>query len=347
VDHAADGIGTVSGIYGGGSFQVLAVPHPLYTNRWTLSAEGVVGLSKRRIEVGVRRRAWGTFVDALFSESDLVLGGGSPTDAYDSALGTYASQAVQTDTWGTYAQTGGDVGSNGGIELNGSGVRVRGNAIPGPLHEVVLSGGASVQGDRAPRQYDVVYEPASYGDFQSALLSNANNTIAGGGQGNTVRYHAGRKTLDVAGGATLTLGAGTYFFTSITLKGNSRILVTGPVEIYVTDLIDLAAGARIDAARPADVRIYAHPYDLPQGASPGETRVKVNSGSHVTWALLAPGADLDLGGGNHFYGAAVARTVSISGGNAFHYDKALGRVEGGGVATMERLYWRDLAPPRR
>jgi hypothetical protein len=56
---------------------------------------------------------------------------------------------------------------------------------------------------------------------------------------------------------------------------------------------------------------------------------------------------MSLGGGNHFYGAAVAKTVSISGGNAFHYDLALGQTLIQGAAYLERLYWREVSPPRR
>jgi hypothetical protein len=155
-------------------------------------------------------------------------------------------------------------------------------------------------------------------------------------------------TLDVAGGATLNLGAGTYFFSEVTLKGNSIVNVTGPVKIYVTSLLDFAAGAKLLAARPGDVQIFAHPYPLPPAfGAITETRVKVNSGSSISWAMWGPEADLTIGGGNHFYGAAVAATVAISGGNAFHYDKALGEGVSFGPAFLERLYWLEDRPPAR
>jgi hypothetical protein len=120
------------------------------------------------------------------------------------------------------------------------------------------------------------------------------------------------------------------------------------VKIYVTGTFEVGAGTNIVAASAADVQIFAHPYALAgQGAPPSETVVKVNGGSNVTWALNAPGALLDIGGGNHFYGAAVGKHIELQGENAFHYDLALGRTTQQGAATLERLYWRELDPPRR
>ena len=65
------------------------------------------------------------------------------------------------------------------------------------------------------------------------------------------------------------------------------------------------------------------------------------------FALYAPGADLTIGGGGDLYGAAVAKAIDVSGDCRFHYDAALGRKGIAGVATLERLYWREPNPPRR
>jgi hypothetical protein len=346
-DWGTDGIGFVTDGLGNGTYAITATQNTVNPDRWHLSATGALGHSVRRVEVEVRRRADAMWVDALFSEDSVTLGGGSPTDAYDSRLGTYQSQAVNADAAGTYALSGGSIGSNGDIELNGSGVRVRGNAIPGPLRTVEMSGGATVTGDISPRNYEVPLDPVPLSEFQAALLNNMNNAIQGGGQGNTVRYQSSRMTLEITGGATMVMPPGTYFFSEMTLKGNSTVRITGPTKIYVTSLLDFAAGAKLIADRPGDVELYVHPYPLPTSMNVTESRVKVNSGSSITWALYAPEAQMDLGGGNDFYGAAVARSVSISGGNAFHYDIALGQAKVLGAARIERLYWRESSPPRR
>jgi hypothetical protein len=270
------------------------------------------------------------------------------TDAYDSRVGTYASQATNADAAGSYAQPGGSVGSNGDIELDGTTVWVRGNAIPGPGQEVVISGSPTVTGDMAPRTFALEMDPAPYADFEAALNDNDNQSLTHGGNGNRVRYNAANYSLEVAGNTSVTMKAGTYFFRDFSMKGGSTLNVTGPVTIYVTGSVDIGAGANIVASQPADVQLIVHPYALPTNRpAPSEALVKVNGGSQVTWTMYGPGASLDIGGGNHFYGAAVGQVVELQGNNTFHYDKALGATVRLSVATLERLYWREVTPPRR
>ena len=58
----------------------------------------------------MRRRRTQMFVEALFAVEDLTLSN-TLTDAYDSRLGTYASQVDEADAAGPYAELGGNVGS--------------------------------------------------------------------------------------------------------------------------------------------------------------------------------------------------------------------------------------------
>ena len=134
-----------------------------------------------------------------------------------------------------------------------------------------------------------------------------------------------------------------------TCQGGSTINVTGPVKIYVTGSMTIGSGTHIVASNPADVQIIAHPFSMPGGtvAAGAETQIKVSGGSSVTWTLYGPRAALDIGGGNDFYGAAIAQRVELQGENAFHYDIALGEGDGDWLAMLERLFWRDLAPPQR
>ena len=167
--------------------------------------------------------------------------------------------------------------------------------------------------------------------------------------GNRFRYRANTHSLDVSGNSTVSMPGGTYFFNDVTFHVGSTINVSGPVKIYVTGSVTIGSGTNIVAANPSDVQIIAHPYSMPGGTVPtgAETLIKVNGGSSVTWTLYGPKAALDIGGGNHFYGAAIGKRVELNGENAFHYDMALGDGDGDWLAMLERLYWRDLAPPQR
>lgn len=349
VDLDGGGIGAVSGLYAEGAYTVGVQVQALAENRWILTAEGEFGLSTRRLEVGVRRRSGSTWADALFSDDSLPLSSVT-TDAYDSALGTYASQAVNADAAGPYAEPGGGLGSNQDMVLDGSTVWVRGAAIPGPEHDVLVSGNPTVTGDMAPRTFNVLLDPTPEADFISAMNSNQNQTgLTADGHGNSVRYNAASHTMSIAGNTSATMQGGTYFFKDFDIRGGSILNVTGPVKIYITGRLDVGAGASILASSAADVRIYAHPYALSgaAGAVAGDAYVKVSGGSNVTWALYGPEATLDIGGGNSFYGAAVANHIELQGNNAFHYDKALGRQEWIHVASIERLYWKEIGPPVR
>lgn len=347
VDHGGDGIGNTNGMIAQGAFDVTVHDDPVSADRWMLRARGTLGMSTRTLEVGVRRRVNRHYVEGLFSLEDLVMNGDVQTDSYDSAVGTYASQAVNGDAYGAHAGTRGHVGSNADIRLIGTSTAIRGNAIPGPLRDVRTSGSPLVLGDKAPRMDLIDVPPAPYADFQAAYLANDNAAALGGVPGNKIKYTAATMTLSVQAQETFTLPAGTYFLKSLVLKGGATLEIGGDVTLYITDTLDLSGGGFVNGGSPSQFEVFAHPYPLPTGFTPSATSIKVNGGSHVAMSLYAPGADLDIGGGDHFYGAAVAKSINVSGNTFFHYDAALGRRGIEGVATMERLFWREPNPPRR
>jgi hypothetical protein len=368
VDSATDGIGFASGPFGNGEFSVALAADPISEDRSILSAAGTHGLSTRRIEVGVRRRANRRFVEALFAKDDLVFNGETGTDAYDSSLGTYASQATSSDGGGAYAAVGGHIGSNAGITLTGSAVWVRGNAIPGPLQEVVRNGNPTVLGDMAPRLAAIDLPNTSYAQFLAAYQTNDNGSLVGpgggggadgkgkgngngkggnGGGGGGVTYDPTTYSLSLTGGANLNLAPGTYFFRSISMAGNSTLSVSSGVTIYVTGSMDLTGGTLLNSGRPQDFQVFAHPYPLPVGFFPTATQVRVRGGSQTALALYGPSSDFTIMGGGDLFGAVVAESITVAGDSFFHYDRSLGEIGGEGIATMERLYWREPTPPNR
>lgn len=347
VDAGEDGLGVVAGSWTNGAYTVTATNDAAITDRWALVATGTHRTGHRRLEVGIRRIQGGMFIEGLFSRENLVFNGVNKTDAFDSRLGTYAAQAVNTDAGGTYALPGGNVGSNSGfIELNGSSIYIRGNAIPGPGRAVNESGDPTVTGDTTARKQERNLEPTPLAEFQSANTTNANGTWTA--VGGNVQWNATSKALSLKAGAVVTFAPGTYFFTSFTMAGNSTIKFTGPTKIYVTGSLDWTGGTLVNTTgKPADLQVFGHPYAVPSGFTPTSTNVKINGGSGAAFALYAPEGNLTLGGGSHVYGAAVAKTININGNCWFHYDKALDDVGRDGTARIQRLYWRDLAPPRR
>jgi hypothetical protein len=378
-DAGDDGVGQVSGSYAGGTYAVTAAQDPNDADRWTLSARGTHGLSTRRLEVGLRRRAGGEFVEGLFAKDTLTLNGKNATDAYDSRLGSYAAQAVNSDGSGTYALGGGDIGSNGDIVLHGSSITVRGNAIPGPLHQTSTSGNPTVWGDVLPRKTEIDLQPATLAEFQAAFANNDNDQLLSGGAGTpgnggngnngngngngngkgngngggstgggtatqgSGAYNPTTYALTASGHDVVQLAGGTYFFTDVVLSGQAQLVVNGPSTIYVTGDFDVSGGGFVNGTGlPSDLHVYAHPYPIVPGHNPTASHVKIRGGSNAAMSLYAPGAELSVAGNDDLYGSFVANTITVSGNSRFHYDKALRDVEGHGFALIERLYWRDL-----
>ena len=345
-DLGTDGIGTVSGSLAAGTYSATAVQDAVYKNRWTITAAGRCRTSVRRLGAGVRRMTGGMFAEGLFSKDGLTLDGANRTDSYDSRLGSYDSQAVNNDSGGRYAQSEGHIGSNGAILLDGSSITVRGNAVPGPGEVVETQGSPTVTADSIPRLEDVVLPATPLAEFEAALAVNDNgNWTKSKGE---VTYDPARYTLRLGSNAHLVLPGGTYFLTSLSIVGSATIEVRGPTRLYTTGTIDLSGGTILnETGQPKDFLIFAHPYALPADNPPTETSVTLSGGSQAAFAVYAPEADVKVSGGSDVFGAIAAKSVTVSGNTYFHYDKGLGDLTSGRTSVFERLYWRDLAPPRR
>jgi hypothetical protein len=345
IDSGTDGIGVVQGSYAGGTYATTVLQDPLNRDRCVVRSRGGHGHSVRRIEVGLRRRSRSYFVEGLFTRHDLQLQGAIRTDGYDSRLGTYASQAVNVDAAGTYALARGDIGSNEGIDINGTSAYVRGNAIPGPGFETEMSSAEVILGDTLPREDDVPLPAVPLSTFEAALATNDNGnwSVTGGG----LLYNSARYSMRVNAGATLTLLGGTYFFSDFVLRAGAVLVIAGPCKIYTTGSFDLSGGTLSNPAAPGDFQVYSAPYALPAAFAPAKNEIKLAGSPACAAAIYAPDTDMTIAGGSDFFGAIVARQVVVQGNPYFHYDIALEgiRIDKGG--TIERLYWREPSPPLR
>lgn len=278
-DSGTDGIGTVSGTYADGTYEVTAQQDPTHPDRWTLQARGEQRLSVKRIEAGIRRRESSDFVEGLFAKDTLTFTGSTTTDAFDSRKGTWAAQALNTDAAGLYAEDGGHVGSNQNIFLNGSSITVRGNAIPGPTSTTQLAGDPTVWGDVVPRRIEIELPEPTQAEFDAAFASNNNAELLpnpgggagggggppgqGGGGGGSAKsvYNERTFSLVAKGQEAVSLSGGTYFFQDVSFTGQSKLTIDGPTVIYLTGSFEVAGGSLLNVqGDPKDLIIYAHPY---------------------------------------------------------------------------------------
>jgi hypothetical protein len=344
-DTGTDGIGVVKGSYASGTYETTVVADPISRDRCIVRAKGSHGHSVRRIEVGLRRRSRSYFVEGLFTKDNLQLQGAIRTDGYDSRLGPYALQAVNVDAAGTYALARGDIGSNEGIDINGTSAYIRGNAIPGPGYETVLSSTEVILGDTLPREEEVPLEPVPLSTFEAAVATNNNGNWAV--TGGSILYSSTRYSMRVNAGATLTLLGGTYFFSDFALRAGAVLVIAGPCKVYTTGSFDLSGGTLSNPGTPGDFQVYSAPYALPTGYPPIKNEIKLAGSPTCAAAIYAPDTDMTIAGGSDFFGAIVARQVTVQGNPYFHYDIALEGIRVDKAGTLERLYWRELSPPPR
>ena len=347
VDHDGDGLGSVSGTYGGGSYTVVAVQDPASPNLYMLTATAVHGHSRRRIEVGIKVVSNSPFVMPIMAKDDLIFTAGGYTDSYDTRLGTYASQAVNADAYGSYADGGADIGSNATIDVQGGAV-IRGDATPGVGSSVALGGGSVVVGDTTPRTEPMELPIPKLAEFEAALATNNNAELEAQSDGVTISYDDATKTLDVKQGAEILLTGGTYFLREAIFSSSATMRVTGAVRIYLTDMFDMSGGSIANATGdPANLLIIAYPYNLPVDIKAMTATITLRGGAASSFALYAPAHDVNVNGGGDVYGSLVGGALRFAGGSGMHYDRALAEADiWNGGARTQRFYWVDRLVPK-
>ena len=255
-----------------------------------------------------------TFFSMLFSNKSLVLKQNVLIDSWDSELGTYASQAVNTTDGVTHAGTAGGAAGNGSIQLDAN-VHVFGNANPGPSYTVSQANTAYVSGTTTP-----IPEPVPLAQISVPFLLT--NGIYG-----------------VANNATKTINPGTYHYTALTQGKFSTLKVIGPATIVLDSyLAGPSSTLEIDATN-GPVTIYDtglwladKNYKLvPKAGTPIDGAFLISSpgtvqfkqGSELKFGFYAPNATIQVDQGAEVWGALVADQITVDQGTKFHFDENL------------------------
>jgi Tfp pilus assembly protein PilX len=304
---------------------------------WEITSQGnVAGLRNAQVQVVMRIERTGTplFGYGIFSTGTgcgaITFGGGAYTDSYNSSAGTYAT-TVQT--------SGGNVGTNGNMTINGSTSQVKGTLSSADSGTGACGGGTTtaltasspgqVTGGVVSLSHTITYAnpPAPSPTPPTTTMSLSGNcgtvptctdlaaksvALAPGQYGN----------LSASGGTAVHLSAGTYNINSLGLVGNSPLFVdSGPVIINVAGTsapggtaINLSGGAVINSGgTPANFQIYYG----------GSANVTLSGGTASFGVVYAPNAPITITGGADWYGSVIGSTTTDVGGSPVHYDLAL------------------------
>ena len=259
------------------------------------------------------------FKYGVYTEDILYLTNGGTFDAYDSDLGPYSlATADSTSLWAnttmTVTQTTvkGDATAVGTITLGSAGVVT----------------GASTTGATAMAPMDIIPCPA--GGFTPTA-----NVPPGPG----ISYSSVSGVLTVSSGKTLTLTDPSYFFSSIVLTGNAKLVFPGNprANVILRDSINAGSGTIVNQAANAAALSFS---SCGTSATPAYWALSSN-GTASYYTVYAPNHIVyELGGGD-FYGAIVASIYYATGGGKFHYDLALARLSSNKLA-VQRGSWAQL-----
>lgn len=223
---------------------------------------------------------------------DFIKMGGNSTDSY-SSLGGVVSPYL------------GSIASNGDITLSGS-ATVQGDAHPG-VGKVVI-GASHVSGNTAPLSAPLNYPVADPGTIR---------TINNNGYIPTWAMKNG--AFKIGNQEVVTMPAGDYYFSDFYLGAGSTVNVTGPVNIYMYGNLTLSGHPMVAGNLPKNLKIFV--VKGPNGEMPGT--ISLASGSDLYADIHAPLSVLTSSGNGAIYGSMVAKSISMTGNSALHYDVAL------------------------
>jgi hypothetical protein len=154
-----------------------------------------------------------------------------------------------------------------------------------------------------------------------------------------VSYSSSTGIVTVSGGATLTLTDSTYFFSSIVLTGNSKLVFPGNprASVFLRDSLNAAAGTISNVSANAASLSFA---SCGTSVTPAYWALS-SSGTASYYTVYAPNHIVYETGAGDFYGAVVASIYFATGGGEFHYDAALARQSSNKVA-VQRGSWAQL-----
>jgi len=272
---------------------------------------------------------WSRGVSSL---ADILIKTDGKFDAYDSDLGTYASQILPGND---YALGGVTLATNSDMSLNSS--DIHGDANPGPSGTLTAAGG--VTGSTAPLAQTFSLDPVAV------------PALPAGG------------ALVVPNNGSVTLPPGDYRFSSVDVGKGGDLTIQDPSTVVIDDTFDMAKDAVLTVGGSGSgVNIYVGgdmylatkttiltPDEKPETVGfyffgPLGQTVDLQPHSNFFGTLYGPNTYFDMGTKVDFHGAIAGREIYFQPHARFHFDLALTRL-GGGATQTSLLHWEETAFP--
>jgi hypothetical protein len=292
-----------------------------------LESTGMVGTGRAELAVIVQQGEEGVAALGAFSGDALAIQDGSLVDAYDSAKGSYDSQADKS---------GASLGTNGSVVLEGSPfspTKVDGDVTPGTDQDLVTGLSVTITGSTDAALQTTELPPVEVPDvaLEAGLVHASPYPLvipAGSGGYEGLKVASGSQVV-IQGPAEVVLG-------SLLLAPEAELLfdtTQGAVSLFVTDELDLQQGSTLvtSSARPRDVTIQV----------PGETLapLALRAKGPFHGVFYAPETTVTVGGAFEVFGALVGKLLVFEGPAKLHFDKELARLAAA-EALPKVLTWR-------
>ena len=328
--------------------------------RWQITGEGrVSGPRSSRVEVAavVERQLEPAFEQSAFATDGgcgaLTFTGNASTDSYDSSAPLQGGQPVLSDSGGSVGTNGnlsatGNATVNGTLSSPGSGV---GSCTAGGVTAETLTGNATVTGGLTqvaqPTTYPTPPAPNPLPPTNTQNFADCTGLPSCTSSGSVITITPPSPTsqvmfgnIDLSGNKTVHLNAGIYVVNSLSMSGNTEIIIdSGPVVFQiagqgVTDVISIAGDGISDASyNPANLQfVYG-----------GTGNISLDSAT-MSGTLYAPNATGAFSGNADFYGAVILKQLAVSGNAAVHYDRKLqtSSLVTAGNYTMSSFTWKSF-----
>ncbi len=340
---------------------------PIVVQTWRLTARGAIqGARQAEVEVSavIEQKIVPTFTYGLFAVTGtcgaLDFSGGVVTDSYDSSNMTFSGGLPVTTPSGGHVATNGNLNESGGSVVKGSLSTPRvgvGNCASGAVTALDPQGNNSVvqAGINKLPQNLVFGDPDlpspmpptnNVGLSGSATCASIPMTspsctlIAGVGQ-ITLTPQGGSMTLpniQISGGTTIVLNAGTYNINSLKMTGNSILKIgSSPV---ILNVAGVGEGTPIDLEGGSVTNTSFNPYSF-RILYAGTGTLKLTGGNALAASVYAPKGYAQIAGGANFYGSAVAGSVKLTGGAKMHFDYQQRQFFGVGPQMMSVFTWKE------
>lgn len=284
----------------------------------------------RTVRVLVRKhKLFGKY--GVLTVERITMTGNAGTDSYDSSKGDYGASYDGKI----------NIAQNGSILTNGTGdpatsltgnATVKGDADTGPEGTIAKTGNASITGTESHNADE---------EMPPAELPQLSWVYCG--------------PLSLSGNNSLTRTTNNYQYDSINLSGNSKLTLSGEINIYVTGGIQTSGNSQIIIEPSSKVSAYfdgnvsvsgngvwnktQDPSELSFFGRPTSTSVSLSGNSDFYGTVYAPSADLNISGNGCIYGAVGGDTLTLTGNAKVHSDEQL--KNDGPAMGYEPYVWQE------